>query len=713
MPFLHRPSSTRAHARTSLDDRASTENKARKSATARLHEFGDKVGEQTIASQRSTMDRPQSTSAERRRLQRSRPRMHMAARTANDASPLPTSSRDLGQQVRTIEYAAAPDVFPFPTPSPRVPPHSATISRRPHAPTALPPTSPACQTQPMQSPAESPHVGIAQGSPSEAPPVWARSHTLDAVATRTTAGLPPSRPPPLVPQSEKKDTVISVPKQKKISSWKTFSNLFRGKATTQPVHKIKPSPTAGVEPAHRDPPVAQLEADFGPPTRSQTPLSCLFVPSPGLPKRRGSLDQAQSRAPSRQEQLFDAGHRTSAVPRGLALRSKGGTPMASPNIEPHGVWRASQDAFERPEECDDQPMYSDEGRDDLLDSSPRLDLDLPGVEFPRFSIMFERQLSAASKPSILERRQSRLQRTRSQKRTECGQACQVDRDGREIARSVTPPSFKRPLSIIVKAEPAATVEPATALQRPQPPMRSTTAPVGTISPIAAAFMPLRHDTHLSSSPESQASAFYSENSLPATPTTTTTCTDTESARHMLVDAEPFWKPPVVRSFSHPAHVNVDCPLPEDDEGAIAYRADELYPRVKSPEDLERQIVQVSVARQVSVSRARNRVMKAMEGSARPAAVPLRPRIIEFSKNRKSAAGVLDDASADCGEAMPENAAAHSRAASLAFEEAKRRSVMSTKSAKSAKEQDVPDVPCLQRGSVMTANEVNASEPLRG
>ncbi|KAM3421840.1 hypothetical protein BST61_g2217 [Cercospora zeina] len=711
MQFLHRPSTKRAHGPTSLDDRARTDNKARKSATARPHESSDEV----CASERSTMDRPQPASAERKRLQRTRPPMYMSARTANDSSPLPKSSKGLGQQAKTMEYAAGPDIFPFPTPSHRVPPHSSTTSRRHHASTTLPPASPAYQMQPMQSPAETPHVGVALGSPSAAPLDCARSHNQDTIATRWTAGLPPSQSLPPVSHSERTDTVISAPKQKKLSSWKTFSNLFRGKAVTEPLRRSKPSPPASVEPADLDPPVAQREADFGPPTGSLTPLSCFFAPSPGLPKRRGSLDQAQSRAPSRHEQLLDAGHRTSAVPRAFALRAKGATPVASPTMKPQGVWRASQDAFERPEQCDDLPIYSNEDYDELTQSSPRLDLDLPGVEFPRFSIMFENQLSSSSRPSLLERRQSKLQRSRSQKRTENSKVPEVDFNRREAPRSMISPSFKRPLSIIVREAPAVKVEPATAtaLQRPPPPMRAVTAPVGTMSPIADAFMPSRQDTRLSSSPESQASAFYSENSIPTTPTTVTTCTDTESARRMLVDAEPFLKPPVVRSFSHPAHMNIDCALTEDDEDTMTFRTDELYPRLKSPEDLERQIVQVSVARQVSVSLARTRVMKAMEGTARPAAVPLRPRIIEFSKNRKSAAGVLDDASADCGEEMPENAAARSRAASLAFEEAKRRSVMSTKSAKSAKEQDVPDVPSLGRGSVMTANEIYESEPLRG
>ncbi|PIA97250.1 hypothetical protein CB0940_06187 [Cercospora beticola] len=712
MPFLQRSSSKRANRRGSLDDRAKTEKKASESATANPPGFNDSMNDAMHACQCSTMDRPKSASAERRRLQRSRPPMHSHTRTSNDSSPLPKCSRDLEQQVRTIDYTAGPDIFSFPTPSPRMPPHSATINRR-HYMTGLHPMSPGIDSPQVQSPAETPHIGIALGSPSEAPPTWGRSHTHDAVPSRRTAGLPPSRSPPPIPQPLRTDTMISLPKQKKISSWKTFSSLFRSKTTSEPSHKFRTQPPADAEPANRDVPLAELEADPGPTARSQTPLSCLFAPSPGMPKRRDSLDEAQSRAP-RHEQMFDAGHRTSAVPRGLALRAKGSTPNASPKVRSHGVWRVSQDAFGRAERCDDEPMLNDEARDQVSEPAlptPRLDLDLPGVEFPRFSIMFEKQLSLNSRPSILERRQSRLQRSQSQKGGECEEGLQVHTHGGGILRSMTSPSFKRPLSILVKAEQAARDEPATALQRMRLPMRSVTAPVGTTSPIAAAFMQPRQGTHLSSSPESQGSAFYSENSLPPTPTTATTCTDTESARRMLVDAEPFWKPPaVMRSFSHPAHANIDHAFANEDEQAMSYRDDESYPRVKSPEDLERQMVQVSVARQVSVSRARTRVMKAMEGSARPAAVPLRPRIIEFSKNRKSAAGVLEDASADCEDVMPENAAAHSRAASLAFEEAKRRSVVSTKSAKSIMEQDVPEVPSLKQDTdnknpvIMTADE---------
>jgi hypothetical protein len=74
-----------------------------------------------------------------------------------------------------------------------------------------------------------------------------------------------------------------------------------------------------------------------------------------------------------------------------------------------------------------------------------------------------------------------------------------------------------------------------------------------------------------------------------------------------------------------------------------------YPRIKSPADLERQIVQVSVARQVSVSRARTRVQQAL-----PSKQPLRPRVVNlsFSGNRKSEVGLFEEVSCDDGMVGP-------------------------------------------------------------
>ena len=59
----------------------------------------------------------------------------------------------------------------------------------------------------------------------------------------------------------------------------------------------------------------------------------------------------------------------------------------------------------------------------------------------------------------------------------------------------------------------------------------------------------------------------------------------------------------------------------------------------------------------------------MEGTAKPAVVPLKPRLVEFSaQNRKSAAAslVLGDVDVVDMEEMPRDAVMHSRAASLAF-----------------------------------------------
>lgn len=65
--------------------------------------------------------------------------------------------------------------------------------------------------------------------------------------------------------------------------------------------------------------------------------------------------------------------------------------------------------------------------------------------------------------------------------------------------------------------------------------------------------------------------------------------------------------------------------------------DEPYPRVRSPEDLDRQIVQVSVARQVSVSRARDKVQRPFISKQ-----PLKPRVVEL-KNRKSTVVLIENA----------------------------------------------------------------------
>ena len=69
---------------------------------------------------------------------------------------------------------------------------------------------------------------------------------------------------------------------------------------------------------------------------------------------------------------------------------------------------------------------------------------------------------------------------------------------------------------------------------------------------------------------------------------------------------------------------------------VEERPRDAYLRVKSPEALEKQMVQVSVARQVSVSKAQKQVRQARESKQ-----PLRPRVVQLSKNRKSTVVLIE------------------------------------------------------------------------
>ncbi|USW55757.1 hypothetical protein Slin15195_G090760 [Septoria linicola] len=742
MPFLQRSNSRRLQKSNSTRSREKQEIKDSRLATIGHHEVFNSIDEAVNEHRRSMAGRPKSAGVEKRRLKRNPSSRRATPVAAKEAVALlkeqPTCGRDLERHGQTIEYTTGFDTFNFPTPSPRMAPRSATFNQRGPSPSpGMMPRSRTYRDSPLLQPCDnSPQIGRAIGSPSNlaAPPRWGRSRTADVVTTRITASLPPSRSPPRVPGEVAPQFESPESRNKKKTGWKAFGNLFRSKTTKEPFYKVKPESSVVVVAAAQDALSPELDApEHEHPARPPTPLSCLLAPSPGIARPSYSRDPSQSRAPSRQDQRPDDGHRTSLLPKGLGLRMKGGTPLASPRSKSPGLWRMSEDAFGQSQGRRDSPLSEggNPGEKPLpTPRTPRLDLDLPVLEFPRYSVMFEKQLSNGPRPSLLERRQSKLQRSQSQSQNNRDDHLRVGITGADIKRSKTSPSFKRTLSVRIKEEQACTDEPATVVRRPRHIVRSKTAPSGIVSSIAAAFMRPHQAPQHSSSPDSPGSAFYSENSLPPTPTTVTTCTDTDSVRRMLERTEPVWdilsshlppaRPPTNRSQSHSIFTGAERSFSTDDDQphhqtyTLTTNNNDAFPRVKSPADLDRQIVQVSVARQVSVSRARTRVMRAMEGTAKPAVVPLRPRIIEFSKNRKSAVGVLEDAAAsvagDGEDAMPDNAAAHSRAASLAFErEVKARSVVSVKSAGGGVQEgdDVPDVPEL--GRVRTAGRECADE----
>jgi hypothetical protein len=258
--------------------------------------------------------------------------------------------------------------------------------------------------------------------------------------------------------------------------------------------------------------------------------------------------------------------------------------------------------------------------------------------------MFEKVLDEP-KQSLLERRQSKSKKKKSllilDPVNSTAQAVLSPDVPSNSAphRSATSPGLRKRLSIKIgkKDRNAGAVvptvdEPATALHRPRPIGRSKTAPPGSQSPVAQNFLKTSKQPAMSSLTPTSQTFSVSENSLPPTPTTTNTAmsdidsvaiiqTSTKNLRRKPSQTEPSWEMLTSKAMS---------PEPKDSR-----RERDAYSRVKSPEELEKQIVQVSVARQVSVSKARKTVQAAISTKQ-----PLRPRVVELGRDRERKSTVV-------------------------------------------------------------------------
>ena len=547
--------------------------------------------------QRVSQERPK-TADDRRSRSFSRPR------TATGISRTTERSFDLDIRPPMMEFKAGDETFAFPTPSPRLPPKSATFP--------LPP--------PVPSKSGSPQIGVALGSPGHPPvpswPSWGRSFTADHISTRMPVQPQPSRAPPAIPeQSEGEDAFIKP--YKKTSSWKTFGGIFgRGrkshKKIDEPFYSLKVAP-------HPDQPSDYLVAPgatvrrFSP---ARSPLSQPTLSFEGprhlhqlhpMPMTRG-MARLEARAEATLAS-FNSNDKSKKMRSPSVIQKEGFSPMFRALNE----CRDSEDMFRAPKaERNDSPLSMNEKVDEKLTSprTPRLDLDLPDPKFERYSVMFEKLLEEP-KLSLLERRQSKLQR-RSVKTL--ATVSSADEDALPPApdtstmpqRSVTSPHIKKALSIRVGA----------AIHRPRPIQRSNTAPPNAQSPLAQTFSRAKAALR-TLSPRSPTF----QEALPTTPLTTATFSDTDSVaiinndrgrvQRNLDQAEPAWD----MITSEPTKLS-----PE--------KVSNPYRRVKTPEDLERNIVQVSVARQVSVSRARRQVQQSVTSKQ-----PLRPRVVELTKDK--------------------------------------------------------------------------------
>ena len=560
-----------------------------------------------------SQERPKTAGDDKRSRSFSRPR------TATRATDHTNELQGLGQ---TIEIKAGNETFNFPTPSPRLPPKSATFHASP---------------SPL-SVRRSPSIGVALGSPSQvAMPAWGRSHTADHVSTRMPLPPQPMRAPPQIPNVTLPDEQI---RRKK--SWKVFGGLFGRKAAKstieEPFYKLKVPEEHGKDPNYLYPRsiAASTPSPRHSPLPQRWPIPQRSPSSPGgQPRRTPSITRGIARFEARAEADL-ASFNPDVKPKKMRSPSMVQKEGFSPMFRALGQPRDSEDMF-RPDhmERNDSPMSMNEKPClSATPSTPRLDLEIPDSKFERYSVMFEKLLEEP-KPSLLERRQSRLQSKKSLKTldpvesvAEEGSTPQRESSGL-LQRSITSPHIKKTLSIRIgkKADNAVatTAEQGTAIHRPRPIQRSKTTAAGAPSPLAQSFAKAKMAI-LGRSPRSPA---FAENVLPPTPMTAATLSDSDSVaviendlnnlQRNMDQAGPNWD----MITSKPAKLDVsDRPDP--------------YLRVKSPADLEKQIVQVSVARQVSVSKARQQVQQAVASKQ-----PLRPRIVELSKDRKSTVVLIE------------------------------------------------------------------------
>ena len=439
------------------------------------------------------------------------------------------------------------------------------------------------------------------------PPAWNRAVTDPVLTTMQRETLPKQANTWEHPQDGPQRPQL----RKQKSAWKSFGDLFRGKQARQPIpdqfYQVQPPSDEALAQSRR-----KIHDRVG------------VLESP-VPSPMGKDDHAVARV--------DSGH-TSLVPCG----AKGLKSILPPTPADTFPVRTSS---RNPENFFD-PAPNGGSADPRR--TPRLDINIPEAGFDRYSIMFEKLLEP--KVPLLERRQSKRVSCQNSISPVNGPETQPLSAG--LQRSMTSPSLNRkPYLTIHIANSNYTVRSTKGqnsykgpvAHRPRPPKRANTAPSAATSPlplpvplevttpITARAVPLPESTTTSSSPRC---SILSENSLPPTPNTAVSLA---SSINTTIFGSPSSPPAEARRASIAKQVNTKS-YSASPPPPIPSRSEERPPLMRNyptgTERFNRQIVQVSVARQVSVSKARRRVADAVEVKQ-----PLRPRVVELGKNRKS------------------------------------------------------------------------------
>ncbi|KAH9840363.1 hypothetical protein Tdes44962_MAKER07958 [Teratosphaeria destructans] len=595
-----------------------------------------------------------------------------------------TAARDRQRELDAvkIEIEEGGVSFAFPTPSPLVSPSVPPKSARTFSATP----------SPLGGNPPSPRTWQEFGSATRGPPARGRAKTSDNVAT--TAKLQrnalPLRADTCI--AEPTNSMRRPALLRKKSSWRTFGGLFSRKF---PEPEPKPQPEAKFRTIRHIGPHDERGDTLGPPLPAP-PLLESAQPSPAdigrLRTTSGSRSKSplSTHSPKRDGIRAGAGEACCMPPGERETRPLPSVPCSTQNFMPPMHPDTDIPSFDNTTkplpERKDSPTDADDGQESEpplppLPSLPlRLNLDIPNSELERYSVMFEKLL--ASRQSIADRRRSKSRKSLvSSSNDTLSDVTPLPpkdlslvlppRPARSHRSASSPASKPLPtLSIRVsgsgKASRIFDQQQSTnvlAADCARPRQRSRTAPAGTVLPESHSHTPsaqilpsILPPTCLSSEAEpslSPSSILEAENSLPPTPSTVTTCS------HADGDDLEILRPyaPRIRqentsnntlalsgsTLEMPCRSECASKTPETFTSVIrsnltprrSVRGKPLAPRVQSTQELEDRIVQVSVARQVSVSRARRHVE--MAANKKPLAPPLRPRVVDMgaAKHRKS------------------------------------------------------------------------------
>lgn len=476
------------------------------------------------------------------------------------------------------------------------------------------------------------NIGVALGSPTQAP-IWTQAQYPASSIASTVAAT----------ESTSGDEVPHELLRPKVSRWRS---LFGRKSPqpSSPFYQLQ-TPTSASSDSH-DHAVAKATRP-GAARAESSPITAVHAKK-DLKKTRlakPSLDQMRTKDSS--------GHQTPAEPRlrGFST-SKHGEESPIPPMKDYPPRTANIPKVTVNNYALSPP--DPDGR------SPLLDIDIPNTTMDRYSVMFGSVLKADKRSSLLARRQGNVEKLQPLSEAALkvrfvthdihssilitSQSNPPDDDGILVKpRRATSPSYRSPtFSLFPPAKPQKAPRSPSPLHRPRPLRRSHTAPAA--SPNRPSF-----DKTGLLTPTSTEEPTSATTQTLATPSTMRSFDEGETTPGVAHDAKPL-KPrvnePSWEMVTKPttAEPGVAAPV-EASKPSQTSSAKTKSNREKSP-DGGSQVAQVSVARQISVSRARNPLLVRPVVSNRDERFverkPLTPTLVEL-KNRKSQTVQIVDA----------------------------------------------------------------------